>query len=60
MIVLRIRPEFEDTETEISVNGKHEEAIANVITSTYLVSGAEVFVLDAEGEWTAAEEVDGA
>lgn len=57
MIILRIQPEFSDSQTEISVNGEHEEMIANVITSTYLNSNAEVFVLDNEGEWVAAEEM---
>lgn len=58
MIVLRIQPEFEDSFTEISINGEHEEQIANVMTSTYLTSGAAVFVLDDDGEWVAAEELE--
>ena len=56
MIVLRIQPEFSDTQTELSVNGEHEAMITNVITSTYLNMGAEVLILDDEGEWVAAED----
>ncbi len=33
--------------------------IANVLTSTYLNSDAEVFVLNEDGEWVAAEDIEG-
>lgn len=59
MIILRIQPAFSGHQTEISINGEHEEMIANVLTSTYLNSDAEVFVLNEDGEWVAAEDIEG-
>ena len=58
MIVLRIRPEFEETFTELSVNGAHEEAVVNILAAEFLRQDAEVEVLDDQGEWTDIRDVE--
>lgn len=53
------RPQWEDAWTAVTVEGEHEEEVANILVGRLLACDHEVLIEDEDGEMLSWEDYDG-